>query len=77
MNSFCVPIHIHIEREKEKRVNPVCRCILLGRRLCVVPSHIHFFLCEFSTAQLNTIDGDVFDIELYIGENEKKDEIDS
>jgi hypothetical protein len=39
--------------------------------------HTFFFVCEFFTAQLNTIDDGVFDIDLYIGEKEKKDEIDS
>ncbi len=51
--------------------------ILLGSRLYIVPLYTYIFLCEFFTAQLNTLDDRVFDIDLYIGENKKKDEIDS
>jgi hypothetical protein len=31
-----------------------------------------FFFYEFFTVQLNTIDGRVFDMDLYIGENERE-----
>jgi hypothetical protein len=76
-----VCVCIYIERERRIKGEPYAYTyILLGSRLHIVPTHIYIFLCEFFTAQLNTIDDRVcvFDIDLYIGENErKKNEIDS
>jgi hypothetical protein len=45
-------------------------CLAVGYILS--PYIYIFFLCKFFTAQLNIIDNRVFDIDLCIGENEKK-----
>jgi hypothetical protein len=65
MSSSCTHIHIHTEREK-KMLDSVRVCMLVGSGPFIVLSHIHFFFYEFFTAQLNTIDGRVFDMDLYI-----------
>ena len=50
--------------------------------LALIRTHTHIYMYilfyEFFTAQLNTIDGRVFDMDLYIREKEReKNEIDS
>jgi len=60
---------MHKEKESERRkkmLSSVRVYMLLGSEPFIVLSHIYFFSYEFFTAQLNTIDGCVFDMDLYI-----------
>jgi len=71
----CTYIYSHRtrERERRKRVNRMHICIYCLAVGDTLSHHTYtfFFVCWLFTAQLNTINDRLFDVDLYIGENEK------
>lgn len=75
-NEFILRVYTYAHRKKRERRKKnveqctVHICMLVGSEPFIVLSHIHthiyIFFYEFFTAQLNTIDDRVFDMDLYI-----------